>query len=68
MNEKVRGGKRMLSFGDEPGLGGITETKRLVRELPPHLSQIKAVMDDRELQTAVPAEGSGQDAGGEHET
>ncbi|XP_002099715.3 retinoblastoma family protein [Drosophila yakuba] len=74
MNEKVRGGKRMLSFGDEPGLGGIVEMKR------PHLSQIKAVMDDRELQSAeqrpaVPAEegvggvgGAGGGGGGEHET
>ncbi|KAI8034500.1 hypothetical protein M5D96_012687 [Drosophila gunungcola] len=80
MNEKVRGGKRMLSFGDEPGLGGIVEIKRLVRELPPHL---KAVMDDRELQSAeqlpqqqrttLSAEGAvggqgGGGAGGEHET
>ncbi|KAH8289618.1 hypothetical protein KR054_008058 [Drosophila jambulina] len=29
MNEKVRGGKRMLSFGDD----GVADSKRLVREL-----------------------------------
>ncbi|XP_034666389.1 retinoblastoma family protein [Drosophila subobscura] len=51
MNEKVRGGKRMLSFGDEPGLGQ-SETKRI--NLPTHLSQIKAVMDDRESEPREP--------------
>nr|AAK77281.1 GH05946p [Drosophila melanogaster] len=67
MNEKVRGGKRMLSFGDEPGLGTMAETKRS------KISQVKAVMDDPELQsaeqqTAVTTEGCVGGEGGEHET
>ncbi|XP_026838870.1 retinoblastoma family protein isoform X2 [Drosophila erecta] len=67
MNEKVRGGKRMLSFGDEPGLGGIVEMKRA------RLTQINAVMDDRCLQSAeqrpaVATKAGVGCAGGEHET
>ncbi|XP_001991027.2 retinoblastoma family protein isoform X2 [Drosophila grimshawi] len=47
MNKKVLGnGKRMLSFGDEPGLNAI-DTKRLRFDQPPHLSQLQAVLDDR---------------------
>lgn len=53
MNEKVRGGKRMLSFGDD---SGVADTKRLVRE-----------MQSGEQRSAVPAEG-GRAASGEHET
>ncbi|XP_033168394.1 retinoblastoma family protein [Drosophila mauritiana] len=67
MNEKVRGGKRMLSFGDEPGLGGVVEAKR------PHISQVKAVLDDPDLQSAeqqpaVTTEGGVGGEGGEQET
>ncbi|KAH8325365.1 hypothetical protein KR067_003087 [Drosophila pandora] len=74
MNEKVRGGKRMLSFGDDPTPGTVTETKRAVRELPGHLSQIKAVMDDREkeqereLREQVEPRSAGTARAGEHET